>query len=67
VTSAASLVLAAPAVALVIASFWVGWLSWLGLVVGVAIGALVLWQGVVRGGAVLDRRWPEVLSEVSAR
>ena len=65
VTSTVSLLLAAPTIALVIASFWVGWLGWLGLVVGAVIGALTLWQGVVRGGVVLDRRWPEVLSAVS--
>ena len=57
--------LAAPTIALVIASFWVGWLGWLGLGVGAVIGSLALWQGVVRGGGVLDRRWPEVLSAVS--
>ena len=65
VTSTVSLLLAAPTIALVIASFWVGWLGWLGLAVGAVIGALTLWQGVVRGGVVLDRRWPEVLSAVS--
>jgi len=65
VTSTVSLLLAAPTIALVIASFWVGWLGWLGLAVGVVIGSLTLWQGVVRGGVVLDRRWPEVLSAVS--
>jgi ABC-2 type transport system permease protein len=67
VTSTVSLLLAAPAIALAIASFWVGWLGWLGLAVGVVIGSLTLRQGVVRGGVVLDRRWPEVLSAVSDR
>ena len=65
VTSGVSLVLAVPTIALVIGSFWVPALDWLGLAVGVAIGGVVLWQGVVRGGAVLDRRWPEVLAAVS--
>lgn len=67
VTSLASLLLAAPTIALVIASFWTGWLAWLGLAVGAGIGALTLWQGIVRGGAILDRRWPEVLAAVSQR
>jgi ABC-2 type transport system permease protein len=65
VTSGVSLLLAAPTIALVIGSVWVPGLDWLGLGVGLLIGGLSLWQGVVRGGAVLDRRWPEVLSAVS--
>lgn len=67
VTSGASLLLAAPTIGLVIGSFWVPGLEWLGLAVGLAIGGLVLWQGVVRGGAQLERRWPEVLAAVSER
>jgi ABC-2 type transport system permease protein len=67
VTSAASLVLAVPTIGLVIASFWFGWLAWLGLVVGLGVGAVTLWQGIVRGGAVLDRRWPDVLAATSQR
>ena len=54
-----------PTIALVIGSSWVPGLDWLGLGLGLVIGGVVLWQGVVRGGAVLDRRWPEVLSSVS--
>ena len=65
VTSLISLVLTLPTIGLVIASFWTGWLAWLALVVGVLIGPLVLWQGVVRGGRMLDQRWPEVLAAVS--
>lgn len=67
VTSLASVVLVLPTVALVVGSFWIGWLAWLGLGVGVVIGGLTLWQGIVRGGAVLDRRWPEVLTAVTDR
>ncbi|HEU5484307.1 MAG TPA: hypothetical protein VFU98_05325 [Microlunatus sp.] len=67
VTSLGSLLLTLPTIALVIASFWTSWLAWLGLGVGALIGAVTLWQGVVRGGAVLDRRWPEVLAAVSER
>lgn len=65
VTSLVSLVLTLPTIGLVIASFWNGWLAWLGLVLGLMIGPIVLWQGVVRGGRMLDRRWPEVLAAVS--
>ncbi len=65
VTSGASLVLAVPTIALVIGSVWVPGLDWLGLGIGLLIGGLALWQGIVRGGAVLDRRWPEVLTAVS--
>lgn len=67
VTSLASLVLALPTIGLVAASFWDARLAWLGLAVGAGIGVVTLWQGVVRGGAVLDRRWPEVLAAVSER
>ena len=67
VTGLVSLVLSAPTIGLVIASFWTGWLAWLGLAIGLVIGAATLWQGVVRGGARLDRRWPEVLAAISER
>ncbi|MDN5761962.1 MAG: hypothetical protein L0H41_06565 [Microlunatus sp.] len=67
VTSFATLVLSLPTVALVIASAWYGALAWLALAVGIVVGLIVLWQGIVRGGAMLDRRWPEVLSAVSER
>lgn len=67
VTSAASLALSLPTIALVIASFWHGWLAWPGWGIGAVIGVVTVWQGVVRGGAVLDRRWPEVLAAVSER
>ena len=65
VTSAPQSGARALTIALVIRSFWVGWLGWLALGVGAVVGSLVLWQGVVRGGSVLDWRWPEVLSAVS--
>lgn len=67
VTSLASLMLSLPTIGLVIASYWIGWLAWLGLVVGLAVGAAVLWQGVVRGGSQLDRRWPEALAALTPR
>ncbi len=67
VTSTVSLLLAVPTIGLVIGAAWLPGLDWVGLGVGLLIGGLVLWQGVVRGGAVLDRRWPEVLAAASER
>lgn len=67
VTSLGSLLLALPALVLAAASWWIGWLGWVGLLVGLGSGVVVLWQGIVRGGLILDRRWPEVLAAVSRR
>ena len=67
VTGLGSLVLSAPTIGLVIASFWRGWLAWLGLLLGLVIGALAVWLGATRGGARLDKRWPEVLAAISER
>lgn len=67
VTGLVSLVLSAPTIGLVVASFWIDWLAWLGLAIGLVIGAVTVWQGAVRGGARLDRRWPEVLAAISER
>lgn len=64
VSSGLTLVLGLPTIALVIASFWVGWLAWAALAVGLVSGVVVLWLGIVKGGALLDRRWPEVLARV---
>jgi len=66
VSSGLTLAVGLPTIALVVASFWVDWLEWVALVVGVAIGVLVLRLGITRGGALLDRRWPEVLARVEA-
>lgn len=67
VTSLVSVALAVPTIALVIGSFWIGWLAWPGLLLGLVVGGLALWQAVRLGGAVLDRRWPEVMAAVSER
>ncbi len=67
VTTGAAALVALPTVTLVVASIWVPWLGWLALPVGFANGLVVLWQGVVQGGRLLDRRWPEVLLAVSER
>lgn len=56
---------ALPTVALAVASLWVGWLAWLALVVGALTGAAALRAGIRLGGARLDRRWPELLGQVS--
>lgn len=59
-------VLVLPAVALSVASIWIGWLTWAALAVGVATGFVALVVGIRIGGRLLDRRWPEVLSAISA-
>jgi ABC-2 type transport system permease protein len=67
VTGVATLVLSLPTLALVIGSYWVGWLAYAALPVGVLSGWLVLRTGIRAGGAVLDRRWPEVMTSLSDR
>ncbi len=67
VSTGLSLGLALPLIALVIGSFWIGWLSIIALVVAVAGGLVVLRYGIRLGGRTLDRRWPEVLRAVSER
>lgn len=61
-----TLVLGAPAFGFAIASIWNPALGWVSLACGLVIGALALWGGAALGGRILDRRWPEVLAEVSS-
>lgn len=61
-----TLVLGAPALGFAIAAFWNPALGWVSLTSGLAIGALAVWGGTALGGSILDRRWPEVLIEVSS-
>lgn len=63
-TTAATGVLALPAVVLALASALWPWCGALALAVGAGLGALVLREGVRRGGALLDRRAPELLAAV---
>ncbi len=57
-----------PALVLVlVGALWRPWVGWLALPVGVVTGLLVLRLGQVRGGRLLDRRWPEVLASVAER
>ena len=57
-----------PALALVlVGELWRAWVGWLALPVGLAIGLVALRVGLVRGGRLLDRRWPEALRAVSER
>ena len=66
VTTAITTALALPALALGLVAFLgPAWAGWLALLVGAVTGPLWVWLGVTRGGAVLDRRAPEVLSTVS--
>ncbi|MBT2484884.1 MULTISPECIES: hypothetical protein [unclassified Microbacterium] len=61
-----TLVLGAPALGFAIAAIWNPALGWVSLVCGIVLGALALWGGTVLGGRILDRRWPEVLADVSS-
>ena len=61
-----TLVLGAPALGFAIAAFWNPALGWVSLTCGLVIGALAVWGGTALGGSILDRRWPEVLIEVSS-
>ncbi len=67
VTLVGTLLGALPAIGLALGSIAASWLAWLVLPVGMICGALAVWVGVVRGGRILDRRWPEVLGAVSER
>jgi ABC-2 type transport system permease protein len=66
-SSLGTFVLSLPLVALAAGSFWLPWLGWLALPVGVAVGYVVLRIGIVQGGKLLDRRWPEVMAAVSEK
>jgi ABC-2 type transport system permease protein len=46
------------ALALVEPGMW----AWAALGAGVVLGALLLWAGIIWGGAIFDRRSPEILS-----
>ncbi|WP_231728738.1 hypothetical protein [Microbacterium sp. CCH5-D1] len=61
-----TLVLGAPAFGFAIAAIWSPTLGWISLACGLAFGGLALWGGTVLGGKMLDRRWPEVLADVSS-
>ena len=66
IMSPITLVLGAPAFGFAIAAIWIPPLGWVSLACAVIIGAAALWGGMVLGGRILDRRWPEVLTEVSS-
>ncbi|WP_417540957.1 hypothetical protein [Microbacterium maritypicum] len=61
-----TLALGAPALGFAIAAIWNPGLGWISLACGVVFGGLALWGGTVLGGKILDRRWPEVLADVSS-
>lgn len=56
-----------PVIACAIASIWVPALRWVVPPLAIGIGVTGLLIGVRAGGARLDRRWPEVLTAVSAK
>jgi len=59
--------LSLPLAALAVGSFWLAWLGWIALPLGLVFGYVVLRVGIVQGGKLLDRRWPEVMSAVSEK
>ena len=63
-TTGLTMAIMVPTIGLVVGAWWIPWLSYLALVVGVATGFVALVIGIRRGGALLDRRWPDVLSSV---
>ena len=66
IMSPITLVVGAPALGFAIAAIWTPALGWVSLACGVIFGGLALWAGVMLGGKTLERRWPEVLIEVSS-
>jgi ABC-2 type transport system permease protein len=67
VASFGTLLIAAPVIAAVVGSFFTPWVGWLSLPLGLLIGGVVLRLGIIQGGRLLDRRWPEVLRAVSEK
>ena len=67
VMTAATVIVALPTVGLAIWSLFTPWVAYLSLVVGVGTGLLTLRLGIVHGGRLLDRRWPEVMRAVSEK
>lgn len=61
-----TLALGAPAFGFAIAAIWNPLLGWVSLAFGLILGAAAVWGGIVLGGRILERRWPEVLAEVSS-
>jgi ABC-2 type transport system permease protein len=67
VSTLVTLGLSLPTLALVISSIWTPWLAYVSLAVGIITGLIALKLGITRGGAILERRWPEVLKAVSEK
>ncbi|MDT0156093.1 hypothetical protein Q9R19_00465 [Microbacterium sp. ARD32] len=60
------LIIGGPALGFAIAAIWMPWLGGVSLALGLVLGGAAVWAGVSLGGRILDRRWPEVLAEVSS-
>ncbi len=67
ITTGITMALSLPTIGLVVGSFFVPWLGYLGIAVAAVSGVIVLRIGIRKGGARLDRRWPEVLSAVTSK
>ncbi|WP_286218251.1 hypothetical protein [Paraoerskovia sediminicola] len=61
-------VLGLPSFVLALVAYLTGSLvvGWVTLVAGVVIGTAGVWVGVRRGGAIFDRREPELLQQVAS-
>ncbi|MCK2026394.1 hypothetical protein KZC56_08790 [Microbacterium sp. SSW1-47] len=66
IMSPITLILGGPALGFGIAAIWMPPLGWVSLACAVVIGTAAVWGGTVLGGKTLERRWPEVLAEVSS-
>jgi ABC-2 type transport system permease protein len=64
-TMLGTVILALPTIALVVWSFFMPWVAYLTLPVGLVCGFVVLRIGIAHGGRILDRRWPEAMRAVS--
>lgn len=67
VTLLATVALGLPTIGLAVWSYFTPWVGYLSIPVGLVCGLVVLRIGIIQGGKILDRRWPEVLSAVSER
>lgn len=54
------------AVLAILALTWQAWLGWVALAVGLVSGVGACAAGIRLGGRIIDRRWPELLADVSS-
>lgn len=61
-----ALIIGGPALGFAIASLWTPWFGWLSLASGIVLGGAAVWAGIMLGGRSLDRRWPQVLADITS-